>query len=471
MLTLPDAIVPILQPFSTLFQSRTWTKAQVLLVGAILAPRKRTITSALRVMGLSDDSGFAKYHHVLNRAAFSPLQLGRVLLLLLIRHLGRGDEPMVFGMDETIERRRGSRISALGVYRDAVRSSESHLVKTTGLRWISLMWLANIPWAHRTWALPILTALAPSEQYHREAGLPHKKITDWARQMILQLRRWLPNRHIVVVADRSYAALGLLHFCQSLTHPVTFITRLRLDAALYEPPPLRLPGQIGRPRIKGQRLPSLIELLDRDDVNWDLVSVVWHDGTIRTLQLCSQTAHWYRWGRVPVPIRWVLIRDPLGQLSTQALLCTETGTDPVQIVQWFVLRWQMEVTFQEVRAHLGVETQRQWSDRAIARTTPLLLGLFSWVTLAAKLLQTERVDRPRSAAWYAKTEPTVIDAIALVRRHLWFATETFSTSGTDARLCTMDSQRTKGRISSTKSPQEVEHAYPARSDYIPAESI
>ena len=471
MLTLPDAIVPILQPFSTLFQSRTWTKAQVLLVGAILAPRKRTITSALRVMGLSDDSGFAKYHHVLNRAAFSPLQLGRMLLLLLIRHLGRGDEPMVFGMDETIERRRGSRISALGVYCDAVRSSESHLVKTTGLRWISLMWLANIPWAHRTWALPILTALAPSEQYHREAGLPHKKITDWARQMILQLRRWLPNRHIVVVADRSYAALGLLHFCQSLTHPVTFITRLRLDAALYEPPPLRLPGQIGRPRIKGQRLPSLIELLDRDDVNWDLVSVVWHDGTIRTLQLCSQTAHWYRWGRVPVPIRWVLIRDPLGQLSTQALLCTETGTDPVQIVQWFVLRWQMEVTFQEVRAHLGVETQRQWSDRAIARTTLLLLGLFSWVTLAAKLLQTERVDRPRSAAWYAKTEPTFIDAIALVRRHLWFATETFSTSGTDARLCTMDSQRTKGRISSTKSPQEVEHAYPARSDYIAAESI
>ena len=147
---LPDAIVPILQPFSTLFQSRTWTKAQVLLVGAILAPRKRTITSALRVMGLSDDSGFAKYHHVINRAAFSPLQLGRVLLLLLIRHLGRGDEPMVFGMDETIERRRGSRISALGVYRDAVRSSESHLVKTTGLRWISLMWLANIPLTHLT---------------------------------------------------------------------------------------------------------------------------------------------------------------------------------------------------------------------------------------------------------------------------------------------------------------------------------
>ena len=442
MLTLPSAIVPILQPFSTLFRQRTWTKAQILLIGAILSPRKRTITSALRVMGLGGDSGFAKYHHVLNRAVFSPLQLSRVLMLLLVRHFGRDGEPLVFGIDETIERRRGRRISALGVYRDAVRSSKSHVVKTTGLRWISLMWLANIPWAHRTWALPVLTALAPSEQYHRQAGLPHKKITDWARQMILQLRRWLPNRHIVVVADRSYAALELLHFCQSLAQPVTFITRLRLDAALYEPPPTRLPGQIGRPRVKGQRLPSLIDLLDDDDVRWDRVSVVWHDGATRTLQLCSQTAHWYRWGRIPVPIRWVLIRDPLGQLQTQALLCTETSVDPVQMVQWFALRWRVEVTpyqvrgrlFQEVREHLGVETQRQWSDRAIARTTPMLLGLFSWITLAAKLLHQEHPSVPRAASWYPKMEPTFIDAIALVRRHLWLGSETLSTLGstTDA---------------------------------------
>ena len=425
MLTPPDVIVPILQPFSSLFHQRTWTKAQLLLIGAILSPRKRTITSALRMMGLGSDGGFSKYHHVLNRAVFSPLQLSRVLLLLLVQHLGGGDEPMVFGIDETIERRRGRRISALGVYRDAVRSSESHMVKTTGLRWISVMWLANIPWAHRTWALPVLTALAPFEQYHRQVGLPHKRITDWARQMILQLRRWLPTRRIIVVADRNYAALELLNFCQSLT---PFITRLRLDAALYEPPPIRLPGQIGRASIKGHRLPSLIDLLDNDDVNWDRVSVVWHDGTVRTLQLGSQTAHWYSWGRPPVPIRWVLIQDPLGQLQTQALLCTDTSVDPIQVVQWFVLRWRVEVTFQEAREHLGVETQRQWSDRAIARTTPLLLGLLSWVTLAANLLHQERPSTPRTDSWYAKTEPTFIDAIALVRRQLWLGSETLSTS-------------------------------------------
>ena len=251
MLTPPNAIIPILQPFSTLFQRRTWMKVQVLLVGVILAPRKRAITSALRVMGLSDYDGFAKYHHVLNRATWSSLRLSRVLVSLLIQRFDHGDGPLVFGIDETIERRRGRRIKARGIYRDGARSSRSHFVKASGLRWISLMWLTTIPWARRTWALPVLTALAPSERYCQKMGRPHKRITDWARQMILQLRRWLPDRPIVVVADSSYAALDLLHFCQSMVQPVTLITRLRLDAALYEPAPRRLPGQMGASTSEG----------------------------------------------------------------------------------------------------------------------------------------------------------------------------------------------------------------------------
>ncbi len=428
MLTLPDVIVSLLRPFAPMFQARTWTKVQVLLVGAVLATRNRTVTSALRAMGLSDETGFARYHHVLSRAQWSPLQLSRVLLSLLVQYLDGGDGPLVFGIDETLERRRGRRIKAKGIYRDAVRSSGSHFVKASGLRWISLMWLTNIPWAHRTWALPVLTALAPSERYYQKLGRTHKKLTDWARQMIVQLRRWLPNRPLVMVADSSYAALDLLAFCQSMTRPVTFITRLRLDAALYEPAPPRLPGQMGRPRLKGQRLPTLGNLLECHEAGWTRMSVAWYDGAIRAVEIVSQTAVWYHPGKPPVPIRWVLIRDPLHQFDSQALLCTDPAISPAQIIEWFVLRWQIEVTFQETRAHLGVETQRQWSDRAISRTTPVLLGLFSWITLAAHLLRDRRLATPRSAAWYVKSAPTFIDAIALVRRHLWLASETFCTS-------------------------------------------
>ena len=247
MLTLPDAILPVLHPFATLFRSPTWLKAQILLVGAILAPGQRTVAAALRVMGLSDDRNYARYHQVLNRAVWSPRQAAGILLVLLLQHLDQGDGPLIFGIDETLERRRGPKIKSLGIYRDAVRSSRSQVVKASGLRWISLMWLGQVPWAGRYWALPFLTVLAPSARYHRQRGRRHKKLTDWARQMILQLRRWLPQRPLVLVGDGGYAVLDLLHCCQSLAQPVTLIARLRLDAALYEPAPPRQPGRNGRP--------------------------------------------------------------------------------------------------------------------------------------------------------------------------------------------------------------------------------
>ena len=428
MLTLPDTILPVLIPFATLFRGPTWQKAQVLLVGAILAPGQRTVASALRVMGLSGDRNYACYHHVLNRAVWSPLDMSGILLRLLIRHLDRGEGPLIFGIDETLERRQGPQISALGIYRDAVRSSRSYVVKASGLRWISLMWLGQIPWAGRHWALPFLTVLAPSERYYQRRDRSHKKLTDWARQMILQLRRWLPSRPLVLVGDSGYAVLDLLHFCQSLREPVTLITRLRLDAGLYAPAPPRQPGQNGRPRVKGARLPMLKELLKHSALSWATVPAAWYDGSNRIVELASQTALWYHSGKPPVPVRWVLIRDPQGEFDSQALLCTNPEVAPAQIVEWFVLRWQLEVTFQEVRAHLGVETQRQWSDRAIARTTPVLMGLFSWVALAAHSLQKRHPLTHRQAAWYAKAVPTYVDAIALVRRHLWIASVGFSTS-------------------------------------------
>ena len=319
MLTLPDAILPVLHPFATLFRNPTWLKAQILLVGAILAPGQRTVAAALRVMGRSDHLDYARYHEVLNRAVWSPRQAARILLMLLLQHLDQGDGPLVFGIDETLERRRGPKIKSLGIYRDAVRSSRSHLVKASGLRWISLMWLGQIPWAGRYWALPVLTVLAPSARYYQRQGRRHKKLTDWARQMILQLRRWLPHRPLVLVGDSSYAVLDLLHCCQSLAQPVTLIARLRLDAALYEPAPPRQPGQNGRPPLKGRRLPALKTLLDLPTVSWATVSAAWYDGTTRTLGLTSQTAVWYRSGKPPVPLRWVLVRDPPRRIHSPGL--------------------------------------------------------------------------------------------------------------------------------------------------------
>ena len=221
MLTLPDAIVPILSPFAMLFTSPTWRKAQLLLVGAILATGQRTVAAALRVMGRSHQDDYARYHEVLNRAVWSSREVARVLLVLLLQHRDRGDGPLIFGVrsltnQETLERRRGAKIRARAIYRDPVRSSRNQLVKASGLRWISLMWLGHVPWAGRHWALPVLTVLAPSSRYYQQQGRRHQKVTDWARQMVMLLRRCLPQRPLVLVGDNGYAVLDLLHCCQSL---------------------------------------------------------------------------------------------------------------------------------------------------------------------------------------------------------------------------------------------------------------
>lgn len=428
MLILPEPIMTLLIPFAPIFRQPTWLKAQILFIGAILATGKRTVTAALRVMGLGDDPHFSSYHQVLNRAVWSPRRLSEMLLTMLIKVLDSDEtKALVFGIDETIERRWGPKIAKRGIYRDAVRASKSHFVKTSGLRWISLMWLTEIPWAERIWALPFLTVLAPSERYHEQAGRQHKTITDWARQMIFQLRRWLPHRELVVVADYSYAVLKFLHACQTMVNPVTVITRLRLDAALYEPAPPPT-GKAGRPRKKGKRLPSLQAILDDPQTKWQSVKVRWYDGQTRLMAITSQTAVWYHSGLPPVPIRWVLIRDPQAEYKTIALLSTSLEIAPLQIVNWFVQRWQVEVTFEEVRAHLGVETQRQWSDKAIERTTPILLGLFSWITLAAHLLVERAQLSVRQTAWYVKERPTFSDALSAVRQQLWFPATIFSMS-------------------------------------------
>lgn len=417
MLRLPARFAAVILCFTPLFFQRSWRHAEVLLLGAILVPGRRTVTSILRISGLARERRFVNYHRVLNRAAWNGRAVAQVLIGLLLEAF-RPTGPVLLGLDETIERRRGKRISAKGIYRDPVRSSHGHFVKASGLRWLSLMLLVPIPWAGRVWALPFLTALAPSERYCRERGLRHKKLTDWGRQLVLQARRWMPGRPLVLVADNGFSALEFL--AALLRQRITCVTRLRLDAALYQPAPLRRPGAVGRPRTKGARLPTLAEVLANKTTRWRRVTVPgWYGGGDRVVEICSDTAVWRHAGSPVVPIRWVLLRDPCRRFDPQALLCTDPAQEPLQVIRWFVQRWQLEVTFREVRDHLGVETQRQWSGQAIARTTPCLLGLFSIVALLAARLNGRARTRVSVSTWYQKQRPTFADTLAAVRREIW----------------------------------------------------
>ena len=308
MTLLPTWFTGVLRSFAPLFSARIWPQVQLLVVGALLSPGKRTVTAALRVLGLADDPGFGTFHRLLNRARWSSLQASRVLLeLLLAAFIPSG--PLLLGLDDTIERRTGAKIRAKGIYRDPVRSSHGHFVKASGLRWLSLMLLTPIPWAHRIWALPFLTALVPSQRYNEERGHPHRTRTDWARQMLRVVQRWCPGRQLIVVADNAYASIAWLHDLQQGS-PITVITRLRLDAALYDPALERRAGQMGRPRLKGDRLPTLASLVHDPETRWERLQVGrWYGETNREVEIVSQTAVWYHNGLPPLAVRgsWFVI--------------------------------------------------------------------------------------------------------------------------------------------------------------------
>jgi hypothetical protein len=272
-----------------------------------------------------------------------------------------------------------------------------------------MMAVIPLPWSKRPWALPFLTVLAPSKSSNESRNKRHKTTVDWACQMIKQLRRWLPFHPVVLIGDGAYAAVKLALCCAGFSTPVSLVSRLRLDAALYDFPPPEQPGKRGPKPKKGDKQSSLLERVNDQSVQWLPIAI-------------AGISLWYKSGFSPVPIKWVVVRDPAGKLRTEAFFSTNLEASEEQILTWFVLRWNIEVTFEEARIHLGFETQRQWSDLAIARTTPALFAMFSVVVLMALELTKSKTITILNCAWYKKPDATYSDVIALVRRHIWCTT-------------------------------------------------
>ena len=414
---LADPILDALDAFRPEFSRPTWDKAMALILGTILARGRRTVAAALRAMGLQDDPGFSKYHQVLNRAAWSPRRVARRLLLALIRAFVPTGLGLTFAIDETLERRWGPRIRLRGHYRDPLASSKGRSVAASGIRWIVLAPVVTPPWTSQPWALPIPSLPGPTPQVSAKMGRRHKTIAGWARQMVACLRRWLPHAELTIVGDSAYSVIDLGTACRR--RGVRLVAPLRLDARLFAPPPERSPSTIGRPRLVGDRLPNLGVVLVDPATAWARVTLRWYDGTERVLEVASGSPLWYHPGMEPLPVRWVLTRDPDGELEPRAYFSTRLEDDAASVLAEVIRRWPIEVTFEESRAHLGVETQRQWSDLAIGRATPCLFGLYSLVALLGWILYRGGPIPIRRSAWYREGQATFSDVLAAVRRQCW----------------------------------------------------
>ena len=427
--------------FQPLFTKPTWEHAKLLLLGVLLQRGKRTVTACLRVVGLSQEEHFQNYHRVLNRASWSAIGAAKILLGLIILIFPPGGT-IVFAADDTIERRRGKKISKLGCHRDPVRSTRKQTIKCFGLKWLSMAILVKLPWSSQVYALPFLTALCAPQlegqppkvfRHHirRKARKSKKKFVatgktprqyktavDILMTLTRLLDRWLPDRVKVLVVDGGYAAIKLALVCASLKN-TTLVMRFYWNAALYHPPGKKDAARLGPTPRKGQRQRSPRVWATRRDTTWEESEIDWYGGRKKKMLIFTRTALWHRLGHAPLSIRYVITRDPEGKLRDEVFACTDINATAEEIIRWFVMRWSLEVTFEEAREHLGMETQRQWSDLAIARTTPVILGLFSLVVMLAGRLRPDGQVPILTTAWYQKTEATFSDCLALVRKHLW----------------------------------------------------
>lgn len=405
-------IIRLLSTFAVAFSVPTFANVIVLLCGTILAPGRRTVSSALRVMGLSDQGNFSKYHRVLSRAAWSPWLLSKRLLALIVTSLLAPGQPLVLVIDDTLERRRGKKLNLKGWFRDPLSKTGGSV---SAIRWVCLAILVPVPWSQRPWALPFMTVPAPSEKICQKLGRRHKSPVELAVVLISQVRRWQPEREILLLADGGYAAVDLVKDCQTLG--VTLISRLRLDASLYQVPGPRPAGKRGPKPKKGVReLSPKQQLADLATV-WTALEVPWYGGELKRLEVATGTSLWHRTGSEPVALCWALVRCPEGSFPPAAYFASRE-MPPAALLSTYVLRWNLEVTFAEVRANLGFETQRGWADKTIERSTPCLFGIFSLVVLLVK--QLHPIALPiRRTVWYDKAQASFSDALAAVRVQLW----------------------------------------------------
>ena len=416
MFYLPPAAEPLIARFSIAFSRPTFNRFVLLMVAAVLTPGRRTVTHTLWSVRSLIDGHVSSYHRVLSCRRWSLWTLGRVLARAVLMHVPEG-EPVTVAMDDHATQHRGAKVYGKAMHRDAVRSSHSHTVWLFGHKWVVLTVCVKFPFASRSWALPVLCALYRDEKQNQKEGRRHKTPVQLARGLMAALCRWFPDRTFIFLGDGGFSSHELTRFAHRHRRRMTLVGKSSAKANLYGPPPPRKPGQRGRPRVRGDKLPPPREVVEHSTAT--PATVAWYGGGQRRVQWVSDTGHWYRSGKGLVPLRWVFVHDLDGTHRDEYFFSTDLNMTPEQIIEAYVARWSIEVTFAQARAHLGVATPRNRCEQSVLRTFPCLLGLFSVVALIFADLHRRGGTRPRPIPGYAKQEPTFVDALAAVRRELW----------------------------------------------------
>lgn len=417
---LPIAILHVFSFFSPLFSRTVYKNSLLLFVGHMLTKGRRTVASVLRTLNLHHINNFSKFHWILSKAKWSGLKASRLLFNAIIKNFPV--EEIVIPIDTHVERRKGEKIKGLGRQRDAVRSTKNKKVLTTGLLWLVASISVKMPGALTYWALPFFSQLVPPKrplsssrnQSDLNSNKRRKTLTEWTTQLVNVINRWIKDVPFVIVADSAFACHSIAHACAKANGAL--ISKMRMDARIFNFPDQNKKRK-GRPLLVGKRCPLFTDYLIDPMVSWEKIIVNWYGGKEKELLIYTGVHLWYAYGIPPLPIRWVLIKDPLNENEAMVLFSTNIKHSPKKIIEIFVSRWSIEVTFEESRRHLGIETQRQWSDKGIERTTPCILASFAiTVLMGHKLAEETKSKIPiQETSWYSKNHLTFSDVLHFVK--------------------------------------------------------
>ena len=425
-MVIPSAADRLFLKFAPVFSAPTYAQWVVLAVAAILTTGRRTVTNLLRTVRGVAKGHASSFHRVLSRARWAPLKLARTLAGFIMNGFV-GPGPVVLAVDDTVDEHRGKKVYGKGCHRDAVRSTHSFTAFRWGHKWVVLAILVRFPFATRSWALPVLVALYRSPEKTRRGkrrvrrriapGCKHRTQAQITVLLIALLMRWFPERKFVLIGDGGYASHTLAGLTRRYSGRLTVVSHFHGDAALYKPAPIRRKtSKAGRPKVRGRRLACPEKVVKH--AKRKKLRVEWYGGGSRKVSVVSREGGWYRGGEGLVPVRWVHVRDLTGTHRDEYFFSTDPSMTPREIIGYYTRRWSIEVTFEEMRSCLGLETTRGRTEKTVLRAAPSLFGLYSIVAaLYAQLPKAKQ--RKGKVTWEGKKTVTFSDAMCAVRRWIW----------------------------------------------------
>lgn len=408
---LPAQVHDIFGPLAPAFTRPTYRRFVLLALAAILTVGAHTVVNLLRTLGRLAPGESSSYHAFFSRDRWSPWTLARCLAATVLTCFGP-QGVVELATDDTVTEHPGDKVYGKACHRDPVRSTHSFTAYRWGHKWVALVVLVKVPWSTRRWALPLLVAL------YRPPGPTgrHKTPAQRARQLLRVLMRWFPDQRFVCSGDGGYGSHEFASLAARHPERLTIVSRFHPRANLVAPPP-PYSGH-GRPPVKGEDLPRPADVVAT--AKRVRAEVDWYGGGRRRVELVSGVGLWYRGGQGLIPVRWVFVHDRTGTHRDEYFFTTDQAMAPEAVTAAYTGRWNMETTFAELRAFLGLETTRGHVRRTVLRAEPCLFGLYTIVVLLYAALPA-RWRRERATTRPGKVEVTFSDAITAVRRWLWLS--------------------------------------------------